>query len=556
MLTLLRRFPWLPHGRAGRYLPAVILVMLAGGGVLTGILVKPWAPTTMLGLGRLSGIAVWLLLLLVARALVRGKRQAWLLSVGLLAFLGAFSFGSRSMRSLFPMILALLLAFIILAPLFRARSDPRSLTRGYVALVVGCAAIYGHRIVYSLLSSVIPHPYSLMFTIRVAAFTLLGIGVIEILRPVLPHGKTREAELAHARSLLARYGRQSLAHYTLGPNMSYFWSASGQAFLGYRAHGGVAVVLGDPVGRDDELPALVQRFREYCRHQDWVLAIYQASPATVASLATGGVHAVKVGEEAVIDTGQFTTQGKIGAPVRHSIARARRDQVSVSIWRGEPLPEAIFAGMKQVSVAWLQTQHTYTQMGFSMGRFPADWSPELLTAVAQGPDGETLAFLTWTPLYRGNGWTLDNMRRGQRTPPGTMEYLIAESIEWARVRGYSTMSLSLAPLAGLREEVKSIHASVEPPCGRISPSARLFQRSAAYLHRRGLLLANYRSLYFFKQKFQPTWEPRYLVLDDAAALPRVLIALAVVHGMGWRSALRDLWASLRSPCETPSVGEA
>lgn len=554
MLTLLRRFPWPPPGRAGRYLPAIILVMLAGGGVLAGILVKPWAPTSMLGLGRLSSIAVWLLLLLVARALARGKRQAWLLSVGLLALLGTFSFGSRGMRSLSLVILALLLAFIILAPFFRARSDPRALARGYVALVVGCAAIYGHRIIYRLLSAVIPHPYSLMFTIRLAAFTLLGIAVIEILRPVLPRREIREAELARARSLIARYGRESLAHYTLGPNMSYFWSATGQAFLGYRVHRGVAVALGDPVGRDDEVAALVQRFRAYCRHQDWTLAIYQASPATVAALATGGVHAIKVGEEAIIDTGHFTTQGKIGAPVRHSIARARRDQVSVSIWHGEPLPETVFAGMKQVSAAWLQARHTYTQMGFSMGRFPADWSPELLTAVAWGPGGETLAFLTWTPLYRGNGWTLDNMRRGSHTPPGTMEYLIAESIEWARARGYSAMSLSLAPLVGLREEVKSIHDAVALTRGRISSSARLLQRSAAYLHRRGLLLGNYRSLYFFKQKFQPTWEPRYLVLDDAAALPRVLIALAVVHGMDWRSAIRDLWASLRSSREAASTG--
>jgi len=162
-------------------------------------------------------------------------------------------------------------------------------------------------------------------------------------------------------------------------------------------------------------------------------------------------------------------------------------------------------------------------------------------------DGEVLAFLTWTPLYRGNGWTLDNMRRAQQTPPGTMEYLIAESMEWARVRGYSAMSLSLAPLAGLREEVRGINDLDAPPRWRITPSARLLQRSAAYLHRRGMLLGNYRSLYFFKSKFQPIWEPRYLVLTDASALPRVLIALAVVHGMEWRTAVRDIWASAPFP---------
>jgi len=137
------------------------------------------------------------------------------------------------------------------------------------------------------------------------------------------------------------------------------------------------------------------------------------------------------------------------------------------------------------------------------------------------------------------------MRRAQITAPGTMEFLIAESVEWARARGYQAMSLSLAPLAGLKDEVQEINNLVTPPRWRISSSARLLQRSAAYLHRRGLLLGNYRSLYFFKHKFQPVWEPRYLVVNDAATLPRVLIALAVVHGMQWRAAVRDVCASVR-----------
>lgn len=545
MHTLLRRLSTLPLSTFGRYLPAIFLVILAFGGVLAGVLVKPWAPTHMLGLGRLSGIAIWLLLLLVARALARGKRQAWLLSVSLLALLGAFSFQTRSLRLFFPIILGLLLAFVILAPLFRRRSDPGALVRGYALLLAGSLALYGNKTVYMLLRSIVPHPHGLMLVMRIVTFLLLGVGVVEILRPVLPRRKGRITETERATSVVKRYGYRSLAHYTLGPNMSYFWADSGQAYLAYRVHRGVAVILGDPVGQTGELEPLVKRFQAFCRRQDWEPAFYQASETTLGYLAPSGIHAIKVGEEAIIDTNQFTLQGKIGAPVRHAIARARRDDVSVSVWHGEDLPEPIFAGMKRISAAWLQAQHTYTQMSFSMGRFPADWSPELLTVVAQDKDGAVLAFLTWTPLYRGNGWTLDNMRRAQITAPGTMEFLIAESVEWARARGFQAMSLSLAPLAGLKEEVQEINSLVTPPRWRISSSARLLQRSAAYLHRRGLLLGNYRSLYFFKHKFQPVWEPRYLVVNDAATLPRVLIALAVVHGMRWRAAVRDICASVR-----------
>lgn len=545
MRTLLRKRTLLPLTLAGRYLPAIFLVILAVGGVVAGILVKPWTPTHIMGLGRFGGIAVWLLMLLVARALARGKRQAWLLSVGWLAVLVVDSFVNRGARTIIPFALGLLLTFIILAPLFRARSDPTALARGYVALFIGSVALYSHAILFALLHHVTRQLFMPMYIVHVAAFFLVGFGVIEVLRPVLPRHMAQDTEATRVRSVVMRYGTRSLAHYTLGPGMSYFWADSGQAFLAYRVHRGIAVMLGDPIGHESDRGNLVQRFWAFCRKQDWELAIYQASPTTLAYLASGGLHAVKIGEEAIVSTSTFTLQGKVGAPVRHAIARALRGNVTVSLWQGETIPEQIFAGMKRINTAWLQEQHTYTQMGFSMGCFPADWSPDLLTAVAQGQDNEVLAFLTWTPLYRGNGWTLDNMRRSQQTVPGTMEYLIAESVEWARVRGYSSMSLSLAPLAGLREEIQRIDEPMTSPGWRPSHSARLFQQSAAYLHRRGLLLGNYRSLYFFKQKFQPTWEPRFLVLSDAAVLPRVLIALAVVHGMNWRTAAHEFLAAVR-----------
>ena len=545
MQSMLRRHLLPPFSAIGRYLPAALLGILAIGGVLSGIFVKPWTPNYVMGLGRLSSIAAWLLLLLVARALARGKRQAWLLSVCLLALVGAVSMQNRSMRSLLPLILGGLLAFIIMAPLFRRRSDPGASIRGYAALAVGLVTLYSQRVIYALVHRITYQAHTPLFVIHVAAFIFLGVGIVEILRPVLPQRVARDIGANRARGVVLRYGVRSLAHYTLGPNMSYYWNASGQAFLAYRVHRGVAVMLGDPVGQEGDLGHLMREFQAFCRRQDWELAIYQASPTTLEYFASSAIHAIKVGEEAIVDTGRFTVQGKIGAPVRHAIARARRGNVTISIWQGEVLSEPIFAGMKRINMAWLKAQHTYGQMGFSMGRFPADWSPDLLTVVAQGEEGDVLAFLTWTPLYRGNGWTLDNMRRAGNTVPGTMEYLIAESLEWARTRGYGTMSLSLAPLVGLREELQGTNNAIAPPRGRISHSARLFQRSAAYIHRRGLLLGNYRSLYFFKQKFQPTWEPRYLVLSDASSLPRVLVALASVHGMELRTAAHEIWASLR-----------
>jgi phosphatidylglycerol lysyltransferase len=211
----------------------------------------------------------------------------------------------------------------------------------------------------------------------------------------------------------------------------------------------------------------------------------------------------------------------------------------VYLWHGQELPEIIFANMKRVSHAWQNAHDASVQMGFSMGRFPADWSPELLTAVACDEAGEVQAFLTWTPLYRGDGWSLDAMRRAEKTEPGTMELLIAESIEWARARGYRHMSLGLAPLAGLGTD-----SEVALSLGQETTST--LERIAGSLHHRKLFLANYSTLFHFKAKFQPTWEPRYLIVEDSRALPRVLHALMHAMGYTWKSIARDALSGLRT----------
>ena len=550
---------WSARHIAGRYLPALLLVILAVADMLT--LAHPRGATSGvaeafalddLGWGRQGIIITALILLLVARALARGKRQAWLLSVGLVAFSFVATLTERTSRPTLLLLLGLLLTLLVLAPLFPARSDPRALTRGYAALLLGLVTLLGHGTIHILIHMgradiLLFEPRGLLYVLRAAAYLLLSYGVVEVLRPVLRMRDTPATERERADEIVRLHGRCGLAHFALGSSLSYFWSDSRCSFIAYRASHGIALVLGDPIGPQEELAPLVHAFRAFCHKQDWQPAIYQASPQTLALLARDAIHAIKIGEEAIVDTATFTLRGKIGASVRHAVARAKRGGISIRCWQGEAIPESVFAGMKRISAAWLHARHTRNQMGFSMGRFPTDWSSDLLTAAALTADGEVQAFVTWTPLYAGDGWTLDTMRRAVEAVPGTMEYLIAASVEWAQMRGYRHMSLSLAPLSCLGNELKDLTTAPPSRRWRISSSARLLQRTGGYLHRRGLLLGNYRSLSFFKQKFQPVWEPRYLVVEDVSTLPRVLHALASVHGMRWRTVLYEAVTALRSP---------
>ncbi len=538
---------------AGRRVLALIIVAIAISNIVTVIVEVPWDTIIVMqpffDLGgiiweRASVLVTGVLLLLIARALARGKRQAWWLVLGLFisSFLGAVV--SKSDRGTILLALSLLIFLLVMAPLFPTRSDARALVRGYITLALGIGVIAGHiamsHVWLTADQGLLALRNVILFALHLLTFLVLGYGVIEVLRPVRSTRSHLRQERTRVYEVVRRYGKLATAHFALGRDKSYFWSETGRTTMAYRVVNGTALALGDPIGPEEEHKLLLQAFLAFCHRQDWHVAWYQASEYTRRLGQELGLPSFKVGEEATIDVGTFTLQGKRGAPVRHAVTRAGREGLSAHCWQAESIPEAVFAGMQHISTEWLAKRNAKTQMGFSMGRFPSDWSQELLTVVALDAEGHTQAFLTWTPLYAGNGWALDIMRRGEKAPPGTMELLIASSIEWAKARGYGKMSLGLAPLAGLGGEALAATRDATGCEQSVKSSSRL-ERSAAFLHRRGIVLDTYRSLYAFKAKFQPAWEPRYLIVSEGQALPRILLALAWVHGTGWRSMLHEAW---------------
>jgi phosphatidylglycerol lysyltransferase len=492
--------------------------------------------------GRAGAIALGALLLLVARALARGKRQAWLLSLVMLAIslVGALAEHGR-LRSLVIIAISTL-ALLALGPAFSRRSDRTSSIRGYIALALGGWLTWAHVFLYHALKlghiTLQLSPWIILFPLRILSYAILAIGLWQLLRPVLREHAHARGERERAAEVVHRHGALSTAYFALGEDKRYIWSDSKRTILPYRVVGGAALALADPIGPVQEHAETLAKFIVYCQRQDWAFGVYQASPASYHLGRRLGLRGVKIGEDALVDLRCFTLEGKAGAPVRHSVARARRGGLTMRIFQGERLPDDIYAGMHRVSAVWLRQREIHGQFGFSMGRFPADWSPELLTAVAVDANGAAQAFVTWTPLYAANGWSLDLIRRNADAVPGAMELLIAESFAWASARGCERMSLGLLPLAGLDAETRTLEGPSAPP-------EALIERGASYLHQRGVLLSSYGSLRHFKEKFHPAWEARYLLLGEASATPQVLLALAQVMGGGWRAAAQEAWEKLR-----------
>ena len=118
------------------------------------------------------------------------------------------------------------------------------------------------------------------------------------------------------------------------------------------------------------------------------------------------------------------------------------------------------------------------------------------------------------PSPASAGYSLSTMRRRPGTPNGLMEFLIVETLAWAKERKVSEISLNFCVFADLMEPQR---------------------RGWRVVARRALLgldrLFQLERLHSFNKKFFPEWRPRYLCVERLSDLPVVGLAYLRVESL-------------------------
>ncbi|MEV0224276.1 phosphatidylglycerol lysyltransferase domain-containing protein [Streptomyces sp. NPDC050704] len=318
------------------------------------------------------------------------------------------------------------------------------------------------------------------------------------------------------RALLDRHGdRDSLGYFALRREKSVVWSPTGKAAVTYRVVGGVSLASGDPIGDPEAWPGAIEPWLAEARVHGWIPAVMGASEEAGTVFTRHGLDALELGDEAIVETAEFTLEGRAMRSVRQAYNRVQRAGYQVRIRRHEDIPADEMAYLLERADDW---RDGATERGFSMalGRLgdPADGQCVMLECTdGKGDLRAVLSFVPWGP----GGLSLDLMRRDRDAENGLMEFMVIQLLQRAAEIGITQVSLNFAMFRSVFERGARLGAG---------PVLRLWRSLLGFFSRWWQI----ESLYRANAKYRPIWEPRFLLFEKSGDLPRIGLAAARAEG--------------------------
>jgi lysylphosphatidylglycerol synthetase-like protein (DUF2156 family) len=310
------------------------------------------------------------------------------------------------------------------------------------------------------------------------------------------------------RSLITSDGGGNLSWMATWDGLRYLRTGGGM--VPFQPRLGVAIALADPLGPPASVADSVRTFVGTTEGQGLIPCFFSCSQVTRDAMPDGW-RALVIADDTIVDLPGLEFTGKAWSYVRQALNRGERDGMTFRLTTMAAEPWGVRQQLRAISESWVGDKGL-PEMRFTLGTLQEAEDPDVRLALAIAPNGDVDGFLSWLPVYAPGGtvrgWTLDLMRRREGGFGPVMEFLIGSSARDFASEGALTLSLSGAPLAhevtpdegAIAQLLSSLSSALEPVYG-------------------------FRSLHRFKTKFNPRYEPIYLLYRDEGDLTRIAAGL-------------------------------
>lgn len=514
---------------ASRSLMASILAtaVFAGGAILLFSCVTPTGAKRLLTLT--TNLPLWLLeashflaalcavlLLLVARSLLRHSRNGYELALRVLPVAALFAIGKGLQ---YEVALFLILIWLALLPsrghFTRRRSVARAPFGNAWLIAIGSVialSIWLTNFSYRHIPTEIEPWLQVALqneqarSLRALLTIPLGFALLMLTRLLRP--ARRPLVASASTETIRRIVQQSptaLAQLALLGDKHFVVTAQQNALLMYVAQARSLIALGDPIGPETEHEELLWQFRELCDQRRARPVVFMARAEALPRYFDLGLIPHKLGEEAVLQIGEARHLGDEVVQQHQAVAAAG---LQVRILSANDVA-AWLPQMKEVSDDWLKARAT-GERGFALGHFDANYLMQLPHALVFRTDparGEQLvAFASLLCSGQRQEFAIDLLRHRHEVPDHWLSWLHVELLRWGKQAGYRRFCLGLIPVKDWTDH----------------PLASLWSRIGRTLFLHSRSVEQPEELRQFKQQFAPDWEERYLMAPSNAPLSQVL----------------------------------
>ncbi len=309
----------------------------------------------------------------------------------------------------------------------------------------------------------------------------------------------------HKKEAIRRYAKNSNGFLTLYEGYQTF-DAEGGGSLSYVESGSAWVGATEPLAEPHRISEVLSQFVYTAVTQKKSALILPVDRTTMEKAKGLGFKALQIGTEPYFDLMQYQPQWHLPDSSRGLKNKGAR----VEEFRPEKIPAAQKNRCNELLKEWLGTRKM-APLSFLNRVEPWNLAEEKRYFWIQH-EGQIWAYIAAVPIWSRNGWYFVDLIRSPEAPIGATELLMLEAMGILKKEGAKEISLGVAPLAELPKGEKGIEGAIYTLLRFVFNRVDLFYR--------------FKSLYQFKEKFQPSRkEESYLIYYPPNLSPITLLGL-------------------------------
>lgn len=295
--------------------------------------------------------------------------------------------------------------------------------------------------------------------------------------------------------IIDNYGGNFVSHLHYSTDKSYFINQDEDAFIMFQTHYDTIFVLGDPIGNKQSFRDLLYDFYSQASYYGYEIIFYQVKPDYLPLYHDFGNIFFKLGEEAVIPLKDFTISGKKKRAFRATVNKFESQGYFYEIVH-PPFSSDFVNRLQSVSDEWLDGR---SEMNFSVGSFNEYYLNKAPVGVIRNEE-DIIGFVSFMPTNYDHSISVD-MIRWKENEFQMMDGLYLNTMLSVKEQ-YDNFNMGMAPLSNVGSHKYAFY--------RERFAGRIFE-TISHIY-------SFKGLRNYKEKFNPNWQPRYLVYKKGNSL--------------------------------------